>query len=246
LQILSFYAREAIKAMARQTSLTGSKALPKTSARQQIIDYLVHHGSLIDPSGRATAKLREAIGYRGSQGGFTQLIATMDKAGELVRDVHGKRTYRIAAVAASSAVSDQSPDVNHDEGDGVDGGETDYDQLAAALLVQVVQTIAPGHQPREEIGAWANRRIEKLERRNGELERDLAQARAQTRTITEERDDLRRQLEHSEGNLALLTDRLAPGTPRQGRVSDRLRADDQALLDQLRRSTSSERRGRAS
>jgi chromosome segregation ATPase len=221
-------------------------ALPKSTARQQIIEYLVHHGPLTDPSGRATGKLRDALAYGGSQVGFTQLIATMDRAGELIREVNGKRTYRIAALGASCAESDSRADQMHVEREATQATETDYDQLAAALLVQVVQTLSTGQQPREENGAWARRRIERLERRNGELERDLSQAKAEARTVAEERDELRRQLEHSEGNLALLTDRLASGTPQKGRVADRLRPDDRELLDHLQRSTANERRERAS
>jgi chromosome segregation ATPase len=122
----------------------------------------------------------------------------------------------------------------------------DYDDLAAALLVRVVQTITAGSGQRGEEGAWGRRRIERLERRIGELERELSRAKADSKGIAEERDDLRRQVEHGEGNLAVLTDRLASQKPPQGQVLSRLGTDEQVLLNQLRGSASRRRPDRAS
>jgi hypothetical protein len=213
--------------------------MSRSHVRQQIVDYLVAHGPIDDPSGRATSRFRRAFGYEGSEQGFTQLIATMERSGELTRVVKGKRTYRIAAVAQSSQSS-------HEHGgteEASDPSVLDYDDLAAALLVRVVQTITAGNGQGDE-GAWARRRIERLERRIGELERELSRAKAESREIADEREDLRRQLEHSEGNLAVLTDRLAGRQPAQ--ISNRLGTDEQVLLNQLRGSASRRRPERAS
>jgi hypothetical protein len=206
------------------------------------VDYLVRHGSLEDPQGRATSKLREALGFLGSVGSFTQLISTMDRTGELTREVKGKRTYRIAAVASNPALSDN----NLEESDAPDTVEMDYDQVASALLVQVVKTLTQGSRGKEGDGSWAGRRIERLERRIDELERDLSHAKAEAKSVADERDELRLQLEHSEGNLALLTDRLSTGKVREGQVSKRLGPDERALLHQLRSSALSQRPDRAS
>ena len=216
--------------------------MSRSHVRQQLVDYLVAHGPIDDPSGRATSKLRERFGYEGSEQGFTQLIATMDRSGELTRVVKGKRTYRIASDAEPSQ-SSQSSDEHVGTENATDPSVLDYDDLAASLLVRVVRTITAGNGQGDE-GAWARRRIERLERRIGELERDLSRAKAESRGIADERDDLRRQLEHSEGNLAVLTDRLASRKPTQ--ILNRLGTDEQVLLNQLRGSASRRLPDRAS
>src|ERR1039457_7551555 len=103
--------------------------MSQSRIRQRVADYLALHGSLDDPTGRATAKLREALEYEGSDAGFTQLIAAMDSAGKLTRTVKGKRTYRIAAVAAPFPSSDESVGVGYSS----DTPEMDYDEVAGGL-----------------------------------------------------------------------------------------------------------------
>ena len=212
----------------------------QSRVRRLVIDYLALHGPLEDPTGRATAKLREALGHEGSEQGFTQLIAAMDHSGDLTRTVKGKRTYRIAAVAAPSPST-----AEHIGEDSSDRPEMDYDEIAAALLTRVVRTITAGNGQREDEGSWARRRIERLERRNSELERDLSRAKAESEAIADERDGLKRQLEHSEANLEVLTDRLGSRKPREAHVSNRLGTDERALLHQLRSGASTVRPERA-
>ena len=215
--------------------------MPSTrNVRKQIVEYLVAQGPVEDRSGRATTKLRQAFGYEGSEQGFTQLIAAMERSGELTRTVKGKRTFYISAVAPPTHSSDEGVRTE----DASDPSPVDYEDLAAALLVRVVQTITSGHDQPANDGAWARRRIERLERRIGELERELLRTKAESNGIAEERDDLRRQLEHSEGNLAVLTDRLASRKPTQ--VLNRLGSDEQLLLNQLRNGASRRRPERAS
>ena len=96
--------------------------------RQQVSAYLAEHGAVEDPTGGATAALRQALHYAGSAAGFTQLIAAMDRSGELSRTVKGKRTYRIAPVSAASESSDMTTLASA----GLEPSDIDYDELAAA------------------------------------------------------------------------------------------------------------------
>jgi hypothetical protein len=213
--------------------------MSRSLSRQQVAQYLVQKGPVEDPTGRATAKLKEVLGYEGTAAGFTQLIANMDQAGELTREVRGKRTYRIMAVA------DAVPFGVVNVVDGTDDTEMDYDQLASALLVQVVQTLSEGNRQRGSDGSWARRRIERLESRINDLERELLQAKTESRTLAAERDELRLLLEHSQANLALLSDRVATGNARQPRLSQLLGTDERALLHRLRDNAADDRPGRA-
>lgn len=79
--------------------------MPKDlTARNRIAAYLSNNGPIDDPDGRATALLKDAVGYSGTSLGFVQLISSMEKAGHISRDVRGKRTYRIASVSAPGSV----------------------------------------------------------------------------------------------------------------------------------------------
>jgi len=212
--------------------------------RQQVAQYLAQYGPLEDPRGKATSKLREALSYEGSEASFTQLISNMDRAGQLIREVKGKRTYRIAEVEhASQAGTDQES-----LADSVDLEDTamDYDAVAAALLVQVVQTVTKGNQTKESDGSWARRRIERRERRVDELVRELSVAKAEAKTLAAERDQFGLQLEHSEGNLALLAERLPVAKARNGQLSKLLDSDERVLLQQLRGDSARQRPERAS
>jgi hypothetical protein len=213
--------------------------LSRGQIRKQVAQYLTEHGPFEDSTGRATAKLREVLGYEGTDASFTQLIANMDRAGQLTREIRGKRTYRI--IAAGDAL----PSSTDDSLDAVDGAEMDYDKVAAALLLQVVQTLSEGKRQRGSDGSWARRRIERLESRINDLERDLLQARAESRTAMAERDELQILLEHSQANLTLLSDRASKGKPRDGQLSKLLGSDERALLHQLRDHATRERPDRA-
>ena len=167
----------------------------------------------------------------------------MDRTGQLAREIKGKRTYRIFGVEDAS----HAGTVHESVADNVDpeGAAMDYDAVASALLVQVVQAVTKGNRTKEGDGSWARRRNERLERRVDELERELSLAKAESKTYEAERDQLRVQLEHSEGNLALLTERLPNTKPRHGQLSTLLQSDERALLHQLQ-SSAKERPDRAS
>lgn len=116
------------------------------TARTRIRNYLVTHGPIDDPSGHATTVLKDAIDYDGSAVAFIQLIAAMDRDGELIRDIRGKRTYRITAaqnaeVLAGLPIFTAGGDgdlrgmvVRTDEGDIV----VDYDKLARAVVRELL------------------------------------------------------------------------------------------------------------
>jgi hypothetical protein len=203
--------------------------LPRdTSARKRIADYLSNKGSVEDRSGRASGLLKEAIDYQGGDAGFHQLISTMEKAGELRRDIRGRRTYRISAVAGARPVGGGAPEVPS-----TTTQDIDYDELAATLLARVAQVLS-NSQGSSDPASWARRRIEQLEARVDELQRELARARADAKTNADERDELRGRLDAASHNLELLTERVDTSRNRPGRAAERLGSDEQALLYELR------------
>ena len=68
------------------------------TARTRIRQFLSTSGPIVDPSGYATGVLKDAIGYSGSSVAFIQLIAAMDRDGEIEREIRGKRTYKIEGI----------------------------------------------------------------------------------------------------------------------------------------------------
>jgi hypothetical protein len=108
------------------------------TARSRVRNYLAEHGPIVDPSGRATAVLKDAIGYEGSPVAFIQLVTAMDKSREIERNIRGKRTYQISGLGdggpatASSPVRIAAATVTH-PGTSLEI-EVDYDELARALL----------------------------------------------------------------------------------------------------------------
>lgn len=210
-----------------------------TTVRQRVVDYLIEHGPVSDASGRATSQLKEAVGYNGGDAGFIRIVSLMAEAGEVVREVRGKRTYRIA-VSADAAAQQARPRPTVVTG-GVEGpvGEGfDYDELAAALLARVTRTVVNA-QAEEDRGtvdqaAWARRRIDQLEAKVSSLQRDLARAKADVQAVTEEREALRSQLDAATHNLDVLTERIGTRPQAPDRAAQRLDSDAQALLYRLR------------
>lgn len=200
--------------------------------RNRIVEYLTQKGAVEDSSGKATAVLKQAIGYEGTDAGFTQVVAAMAKAGLIDRQIKGKRTYRIKA--GSGAANGKHVSAKGAASTEVVEGSLDYDELAAALLAKVTR-VAAAPTDNGDSTAWARRRLEQLEARNAALQRDVARANAETESVIAERDALRDQLEAAQHNLELLTDRLKEPTRRDGRAAERLGPDEQTLLHQLRR-----------
>lgn len=104
------------------------------SARRRVQQYLRSHGAIDDPSGYATTALKEAIEYKGSAVGFIQMVAAMDRDGEIVREVRGKRTYRIA-LSESASGAQVAPRPRPEEPAAAHPTvEIDYDELARAIV----------------------------------------------------------------------------------------------------------------
>ena len=198
---------------------------------QEVIDFLSKHGPIDDPAGRATAKFREDMDFSGSAAAFTQLIAAMENRGILSRSVRGKRTYRIALSTSNEVI----PEGHLEEMTSPIEGELNYDELAAALLSKVVEAISNGSVGGRGDSTRTRRQLERLQRQNEELATELSKARMELKESAIERQDLRERLQNSEGNLALLTDRLVekPGKAVASSKLSKLKAEDRALLDHL-------------
>jgi hypothetical protein len=192
-----------------------------------------------DESGRATSRLKEAVGYAGGDAGFIRIVSLLAESGEIEREVRGKRTYRISATekgasSASPRSSAPMPPVRLD-GSVQTHDDFDYDELAAALLSRVARTLSAVETAGNggDQAAWARRRIDQLEAKVVSLQRDLARSRADVQSVTDEREALREQLEAATRNLDVLTERIGSRPP-PNRAADRLDSDDQALLYRLR------------
>ena len=209
--------------LANPQPLPGEFFVPRISEfRQVIIDYLTENGPIEDSSGRASAALKEAVGYGKGDAGFNLLISAMEKEGQITREIRGKRTFTIT-LASKATPTEPVPGEDSPE-------EIDYDELAAALLARTAQVLASAQEPAEAVG-WARRRIQLLEGRVDELERELARTKAEAKATADERDELRGQLEAASHNLDLLAEqRHQRGS---GRAAQRLGSDEQALLYEL-------------
>jgi hypothetical protein len=105
------------------------------TARTRIHQYLRTHGPVDDPTGYATSVLKDATEYAGTAVAFIQLIAAMDRDGEIAREVRGKRTYRITlGHAAEAAPQVPRPDPADDSATAAQPIEIDYDRLARAVV----------------------------------------------------------------------------------------------------------------
>jgi hypothetical protein len=219
--------------------------------RARVIEYLARRGPVDDKSGRATARLKEAVGYAGGDAGFIRIVSLMADAGEIERQVKGKRTYRISAPpgtpvpsgssfalpAASTTAASMTMVPQIAEGAPLADGQLDYDELATTLLAKVAQVLSDSESARGaggEQASWARRRIDQFEARIVTLQRDLARSKADTEAMKNERDELKSQLEAASHNLELLTERLGTQARPTPRAADRLGSEEQALLHRLR------------
>jgi hypothetical protein len=138
------------------------------------MSHLALAGEIRDEAGMASTVLATEVGYPGSSIAFAQLLSGMERSGLIEREVRGKRTYRITAVArpaaqpgrampgrtarratrsgqaargAAAAVLAEPEGGRHLAAEGP--GDFDYDELARRLLVQVVRRLAvsPGAGP---------------------------------------------------------------------------------------------------
>jgi hypothetical protein len=159
------------------------------SARSRIREFLTQHGPVEDSSGRATALLKDAVGYRGNDVAFIQLVTAMDKAAEIRREIRGKRTYKISATVPARVPRTAAP-VAGEPGAAV---VIDYDALARAVVQELARVLA-GQAAAESAGGLDAVR----------LERDRLQA---------ERDEYAKRLQVARRQLTAL---LAQSTPDDG------------------------------
>lgn len=113
-------------------------------ARAEIVQWLHDHGTEVhDPTGLLAGRMRDELG-KGR--GMSQLLTEMDKDGMIEREVRGRRTFMIKLLDDWGLLSDlrrsgyrevPKPKVKDEEQ--IDLTGVDYDQLAMALLMQVVK-----------------------------------------------------------------------------------------------------------
>jgi len=119
------------------------------TARARVRRLLATEGPVSDSSGFATGMLKERIGYKGTSVAFIQLIAAMENAGEITREIRGKRTYKISATPATlntfrPAASPHVPDATQpaDVAALAPAVSIDYEKLAKALIKELWSAIS--------------------------------------------------------------------------------------------------------
>jgi hypothetical protein len=205
--------------------------------RDRVIAYLASAKEIADPTGMASTRLAEAVGYPGSSVAFAQLLSGMERDGLIVREIRGKRTYRITlpegtsaqatarpanlakeaasgpadATAATSAAPSRPP-----------AAEFDYDELARRLLIQVVRRLAASSA--DELGT-----TDALEQTVAGLERELATAWTRHGTLTAENAKLREQLWEAQRSLDRARGREWDRPP----ITEELNRAEVVLLERL-------------
>jgi hypothetical protein len=225
--------------------------------RDRVVAYLASAGEIADPTGMASTRLAEAVGYPGSSVAFAQLLSGMERDGLIVREVRGKRTYRITlpeGASAQAAARSANPAAQAEPGPGdttaaapaaaarpggPPAGEFDYDELARRLLIQVVRRLAASSA--DELGATdalgalsapvppepAGHTA--LEQTVAGLERELATAWTRHGTLTAENAKLREQLWEAQRSLDRARERERDRPP----ITDELNRAEVVLLERL-------------
>jgi hypothetical protein len=195
----------------------GNKGVRKraTGTREHVVAFLTEAGQLYDKDGLASTRLAAAVGYPGSSVAFAQLLSGMERSGLIVREVHGKRTYRITLgdVEGFGPVSRALARPEPVAAPGPPPGDFDYDELARRLLVQVVRRLAaePGADSRR-VSHGTTRAAGRAAARAAEddavadLEHELANAWTKHGKLAEENIRLREQLRSAQRSLAQARD----------------------------------------
>jgi hypothetical protein len=224
-----------------------------SNARRRALERLLAQGEIFDASGRAASILRSDIGYLATSAGFAQLLASMERAGEIRREIRGKRTYRITvgpnadledAGAGRPNESTPDDDVATPAEDGADGafplpisGDIDYDELALAVLRSAARALLsqPGNPEgglRPMSSSRAQRRIVSLERNQAELERAAARANAERAEMVAQNAELRGQLDAATRTIDTLKSQLER-RPARAPAGQRLDHSEMAVLRRL-------------
>lgn len=180
--------------------MTTGALRPRHGGRGAVLAHLARAGEIVDERGRANATLRDAVSYPGSGVAFAQLLAGMERAGLIEREVRGKRTYRVALTGAGKELAGSSPESPEEElsspleaesllpehsaeprttagtkrpAEGAaEGPELDYEELAAAVIRLAARSLqGDAEAPRPEVASGGTARAE---RRIRSMERSLA------------------------------------------------------------------------
>ena len=186
--------------------------------RDRVTSYLGSVSGIADPSGMASTRLAEAVGYPGSSVAFAQLLSGMERDGLITREVRGKRTYRITlapGVAPGRAHLGRAGLAanGHPEGAAIRAAEAGITALPADgdLIPAVIGLPAPSAQAFD-YDELARRLLVQVIRRLAtpgeggggvvaDLERELAAARSRASALTAENRRLREQLNHAQVSL---------------------------------------------
>jgi hypothetical protein len=206
-----------------------AKAEKDTTARQRVLTHLARVGSIEDADGAATAKLRDAISYTSGPQAFIQLVAAMDRTGEIKREIRGKRTYAISLGAAAESRQSNQASTSAPQ---VPAGQTvDYDELASRLL-GIVFEVARGASQAEGPTPGTEGFPLALEVKAALLEEELRQINRQTDIAVAENENLASRLRIYEKQLRGLSGAAGTGenVPARGPLS---RQSDDDLLKWL-------------
>ncbi len=208
-----------------------------TPHRAKILSVL-QAGDITDDSGYATPKLMEHTGHRTSNA-LAGVLMQLENAGLIMRDMNGRRTYRIALTTEGRRVAKglpqngsvgsrqsvaQEPAAQSVPLDGVD-----LDLLAGVLLKKAL--LATQAQEDSAGAKTAAAEVKALRAQVAELQQELKAARS-------EAAELRAQvktLEHNNTVLAGQMDKVKknPGTPITDLISKRERLELDKLMRQL-------------
>jgi hypothetical protein len=230
-----------------------------SNARRRALERLVTKGEIFDASGRAASILRSDIGYLATSAGFAQLLASMERAGEIRREIRGKRTYRITMGpnadledVSTGLINESAPeddatspvvDVADDTFPVAVSDEIDYDELGLAVLRSAArallgQPVATEGGLRPMSTGRAQRRIVSLERNQAELERAVARANAERAEMAAQNAELRGQLDAATRTIDTLKGQLER-RPSRAPAGQRLDHSEMAVLRRLMQPASS-------
>jgi hypothetical protein len=110
--------------------------------RDRITAHLALVAEISDRTGMASTRLAEAVGYPGSSVAFAQLLSGMERDGLIIREVRGKRTYRITLSASPAVRIGPSPAADRGAIPAEFGRAPDYDELADLVLIRLLRRLA--------------------------------------------------------------------------------------------------------